>query len=553
MNARNGHLPRAGRPGKVLLAGIVWVLILAAKGGAWAQVPGTPGQATAQAVVNVAELARQQAATPPAPPQRRVIPFMSVPPRRSVPPEGVRPQKPTPPSAEMGLPAAAVPSPSPAASFAALGDNDLAIPPDTMGAAGPNHLMVTLNTEVRIQNRTGGTISTVSLDSFWSGVCVACVVFDPKLTYDPFNNRWIFAAVSNGQTASSSVLIGVSRTSDPTGIWNLFRVDADSGNTKWADYPSLGFNKDWIVVGVNMFANSNNDYLGPKLYVFRKALLYANTGSTHTVLTPPAAAFTQAPAVTYDNTLSTMYLVEHFNGDFGGGIGQLIVSTITGPVGSEVYTDGVFFVTATSTWGFAPTAMADFAPQLGSLQKIQNGDARILNAVYRNGSLWATQNAFLPSTAPTRTAAQWWQFQTNGTLQQFGRVDDSSGSVFYAYPSIAVNSQNDVLLGFSSFSATQYASAGYAFRLAGDTSGTMRTPAMLQAGTGSYYKIFSGARNRWGDYSGTVVDPVNDLDFWTIQEYASSPDFPNGDDRWGTWWGKVSPPLAKRRGQLVSD
>ena len=28
--------------------------------------------------------------------------------------------------------------------------------------------------------------------------------------------------------------------------------------------------------------------------------------------------------------------------------------------------------------------------------------------------------------------------------------------------------------------------------------------------------------NRWGDYSSTVVDPVNDTDFWTVQEYAGA-------------------------------
>ncbi len=36
-----------------------------------------------------------------------------------------------------------------------------------------------------------------------------------------------------------------------------------------------------------------------------------------------------------------------------------------------------------------------------------------------------------------------------------------------------------------------------------------------------------------------------DLEFWTIQEYASGPPFPNGDDRWGMWWGKITPPRTK--------
>src|SRR5206468_12969140 len=54
-----------------------------------------------------------------------------------------------------------------------------------------------------------------------------------------------------------------------------------------------------------------------------------------------------------------------------------------------------------------------------------------------------------------------------------------------------------------------------------------------------YFKTFGGTENRWGDYSNTSVDPTNDTDLWTIQEYAATPS--GGFDRWGTWWGKVVP------------
>jgi hypothetical protein len=159
----------------------------------------------------------------------------------------------------------------------------------------------------------------------------------------------------------------------------------------------------------------------------------------------------------------------------------------------------------------------------------------------------------LPAGAPTRTAAQWWQFDANGTVRQFGRVDDSTGTIFYAYPSIAVNTQDDAVLGYSSFSANQFAAANYSIRLAADSLNTMRSDAVLKAGEAAYYKTFGGSDNRWGDYSNTVVDPSNDLDIWTIQEYASSPNFMNGDNRWGTWWGKFSLSSKKRHGQVISE
>jgi hypothetical protein len=61
-------------------------------------------------------------------------------------------------------------SPAPTTSFNGLTDNGQIIPPDVSGAAGPNHLLETINTQYRIFNKTGGTVSTLSLASFWSGV-----------------------------------------------------------------------------------------------------------------------------------------------------------------------------------------------------------------------------------------------------------------------------------------------------------------------------------------------------------------------------------------------
>jgi hypothetical protein len=68
----------------------------------------------------------------------------------------------------------------------------------------------------------------------------------------------------------------------------------------------------------------------------------------------------------------------------------------------------------------------------------------------------------------------------------------------------------------------------------------MRADVVLKAGEAKYYKTYGGTRNRWGDFSYTMVDPVNDVDFWTIQEYAWTPG--GGYDRWSTWWGRIIPP-----------
>ena len=193
------------------------------------------------------------------------------------------------------------------------------------------------------------------------------------------------------------------------------------------------------------------------------------------------------------------------------------------------------------SWISASPTAANFAPQQGAgTNKIFIGDARIQNVIYRNGSLWCAQHVFLPTNAATRTAVQWWEFTPGTTVLQHGRMDDATGAKFYAYPSLAVNRYGDVLIGYSRFAANQFASANYAFHSFQDAPGRLRGDTVLKAGEAKFVVPLDGL-NLWGDWSGTMTDPLNDTDLWTIQEYAASP--VSGSDRWGTWWGRVSPPV----------
>ena len=81
------------------------------------------------------------------------------------------------------------------------------------------------------------------------------------------------------------------------------------------------------------------------------------------------------------------------------------------------------FVSTPNPWdGQGNVGEADFAPQLGSSNKIMNNDDRMQNCVYRNGSLWCAHTVFLPAGSATRSAVQWWQFTPSGTVQQRGRM-----------------------------------------------------------------------------------------------------------------------------------
>ena len=527
-------------------------------------------------------------------------------------------------------------SPPPVKTFKAEFLSSTSIPPDTMGAVGTTHVVTVTNDRMRIQTRDGIEISRMTLTSFWAGVTIkgaAISAFDPKVYFDRFNNRFILISSGNGAGINSGAMFAVSATADPTGVWYRWSVAADptstgvpGGSGNWIDYPTVGHNKNWIVVNENVFTYScnasscaSNGFWGQQIYVLDKQAAYSNTlgsinlfaaafnGPTCTTSATPetelGCGFTMAPAITEDNTTDTEYMVE----DWDSQAGQLRLSKITGTPSAPLLTVGTQFPQSTESWRFdaarlgttnncGGTCSGGYAPQrqqsanLPSSQRVMTNDSRVQNAVLRGGTLWCAHTVMLAAASQpagtqigsagnpidTHSGIQWWAIdptnETGGALAplQRGRIHDPTANnchngtggtsavapcngtttaqfgEFFAYPNISVNQNNDVFIGFTRFSPITYPNSGYVIRRSGDAVNTTRDPVVFRPGQANY-NIGGGSgtarQNRWGDYSSAQTDPLNDSDFWTVQEYAGTVrDFGIGlAGNWETWWTQVSP------------
>jgi hypothetical protein len=327
-----------------------------------------------------------------------------------------------------------VPSPSPSHSFQGLDDITILgtgtsiIPPDTDGAVGPTRIFNTLNNNYRILDKTNGaTISTVSMSSFWAATGAAGP-FDPRTLYDPYQNRFVVAAVSNAQSASSSLLIGVSTTSDPAGSWILVRYLLGStpcaGNVNcWADYPTLGFNQTWIAVSVNMFSTSSGFFQESRVSVMNYATLAGGAAPVDHVFV--TGDFTVHPVQTFSSAEPTLYAPVHVSS--AGRSYRL--NSITGTPDGPVYTQGGLTThTLIGSWSVVPGAPQAPNPADGTMQTIDAGDSRIVNAVFRNNAIWYAQSVGLPAGAPAHSAAQWVKLGTSGNDLDAGRVEDPSAT-----------------------------------------------------------------------------------------------------------------------------
>lgn len=424
---------------------------------------------------------------------------------------------------------------APVRNFNGLNDNSTSIPPDVNGTVGPNHTMVTLNTQVRIQDKNGVNISTVSLNSFWSPIGGLTSTYDPKVLYDHVANRWIVVSSAEPESSNSCTLLAVSKTSDPTQGWNMYKVDVDPTNQRWVDFPSIGFNNKWIVVQMNLFAMPGFSAQSHQIYVWNKADVYSNgVGKFTKFEVTNEGASVACPSIHYDNSTSKMFLLRASTGN-SSGKGALTMRTLSGPTDTPVMSTPVG-IQASISWATGAGTNGNFNPQMGSANLINAGDHRMRQVVVRDGKIWATHSIYLPTVGAKRSSVQWWQLDTTGAILQRSLIDDPTNLFHYNYPSIAVNNKNDVLIGYSSFSITQFASAAYALRRNNDPINTFRDNYNYKIGENTYFKDFGAGRNRWGDYSNTVVDPTNDSTFWSIQEYAGT-----AVNSWATWWAEVDP------------
>ena len=122
---------------------------------------------------------------------------------------------------------------------------------------------------------------------------------------------------------------------------------------------------------------------------------------------------------------------------------------------------------------------------------------------------------------------QWFQVSNldsmSPSLVQQGTI--AAAGQYRFYPNLAVDSLGDMAIAYAYSSSADFAGIHYTGRLAGDSAGTVQTESVLKTGEATVTN-----NSRYGDYSGTVLDPDGST-FWQLEEYARS------GSVWGTWVG----------------
>ncbi len=541
------------------LALFVIFVMLSAGGTAWADTPGLRLAASPGIRETTADIMQRQAASPP--PKPRPEHEVEYPDRSNLVPNPNAPavsQFP-PPEPGKALAPSSLKIHTTGGSFNGPTLTDTgAFPPDSMGTAGPTQFIAFVNGRIRSYTKAGVADGVINADPdvFFASVTtpvsppvVLNFTSDPQARYDRFTARWYLSiidvpctAADCSTTAANRWMVAVSDaasagTISGTTVWTFFQFQADPG-TNFCDYPSLGIDVNALYIGCNMFNSTGTAFLGTNGYVVQKTSTlgagpivvtsFANIGTTTVGPESPRGVDNFDPGATEG----------YFVGPDTVAASLIQFRRVSNPGSLTPTVSANIPVTVPATT--SPNRVPHLGNTGGNAGQLDSLDDRFFQAMIRNGRLWSAHNFRVSSAGVASTAAQnrnatrWYEFQnltTTPTLVQSGTVFDNAATTAaarqYWIPSVVVTGQGHSVIGMSMAGTPAGATPVYVGRLAGDTLGTMTGPPTVAAvtfgtSTANYNPASDpGGANgrRWGDYSFTVVDPLDDMTVWTIQEY----------------------------------
>jgi hypothetical protein len=469
----------------------------------------------------------------------------------------------------------------------AIHNNFYFIPPDPIGAAGPEHLVNVGNVYIEwYVKATGVRQNQQALETFFANLNpVNLHLFDPKVRYDQHANRFVVVVLEQQDTFvgdpvnSSRILVAVSKTADPNAGWWFHSINSlinIGGTPSWADYPGLGLDDKAVYITNNMFSFGGAPaYTGQRLWIVHKNWYGGPDNSATVTVHDPftatsisAFATTAQPAHMYgalpngSTGLPLGTFIVSYSGLTAGGPGGLEfvnVIEVTDPIGAVLFAQ--MFVQCTDIedvggiFGFPP--LPD-APQAGGPALIEVNDRRALDAVWRDDKLVMTAT-ILPNAGADagQTTAHFWELNTfnpipNLVCLQEANIgaEDLGLETYTFFPSCTVDHCGNIAIGFCASNPQIFCGAYYTGQdKTVDPAGTVQPTGTLKVGEDYYLRTFGAGRNRWGDYTGISLCPVDEVTFWTYNQYAWPRGTPIGgeDGRWSTWWGSWRfgcPPIA---------
>ena len=125
---------------------------------------------------------------------------------------------------------------------------------NSMAISNNGIVMSAFNSAVFIRDTENDTtLGELSLNQFSSQIGMNFDNYDPKMIYDPENDKFIMIYLAGRTDANSHIVVCFSETNDPMGNWNIYALPGNPLNdTSWSDYPAISMTKEEAFITINL-------------------------------------------------------------------------------------------------------------------------------------------------------------------------------------------------------------------------------------------------------------------------------------------------------------
>ncbi|MGR6086963.1 MAG: T9SS type A sorting domain-containing protein [Arcticibacter sp.] len=371
-------------------------------------------------------------------------------------------------------------------------DNDIAVSNGDMVCSVSNSNIWSRNLT------TNMTYGSYTLHSISSSLGLQQEEFDPKVFYDPQQDRFVVLFLNGFTDSTSNIVVGFSQTNQSNGAWNFYALPGDPlNNNLWTDYPMMSITDDELFITVNLLSNDSTWQAGfnetiiwqiPKVDGFQGSTI---NPTLHSGINYNGQPLRNLCPVKGGSTLHgpNMYFLSNRNFSTGN--------------------DTIFLVEISGTAASNPTISVSpmisnirYRMPLDAAQPFQDmlivNDARAQGAFLENNQIQFVFNTL--DTVSGKTGIYHGQIDLTGSPTLNGNIH-SIDTLYLGYPNIAYAGigpgDNRSIISTLLSSSTFQPGVG---AILSDGNGSYSPVTVVKQGL-SYTNMLNG-NERWGDYTG---------------------------------------------------
>lgn len=378
-------------------------------------------------------------------------------------------------------------------------DNDIAV-------SNSGIVISVVNSNMRVYDDTGKVLGNTSLTSLTSSIGTFSWISDPRVIYDPKEDRFILVCFSGSVSTSSTILVGFTQTNNPMGAWNFYTLNGNSFNdSTWSDYPIIAISDKDLFITFNQVKDNVSWTIG-----FKQSVIWQidkQTGLTGVPLQYTLWSGIKhndgylrniCPAKYQSATMgNNMYFLTLRNVDFSND--SIFVAEITNSQSSGTATLVQRVLKSPINYGFPPNARQKH-PVNGIVQHLMTNDGRVLAAIYENDYIHFGSNSV--NTQYMNAGVMLSTIKNISSATPTVTADIiSTATMEYGYPSMTyVGSQANehrVLYTFSHCVTDSFPGTSVVYK---DENENYSDILRIKNGE-SYINMIADSNERWGDYT----------------------------------------------------